>query len=123
MRTAVTRRPTRSLAPVARSPKARRRAGFERRISSLFPRFRESIQRGRTRAHMALSSRKYRPEIRQTLTAVVASDQPNRQQSIDAFNTLRDLLRKRLEPMFGAGAVDALFARSLVLAAAEFPWW
>jgi hypothetical protein len=71
---------------------------------------------------MPLNSQKLWPEVRQALTRVAASAHPDPNRSIGAFNILRDLLRRRLEPIFGSGAVDALFARSTSLAANEFRW-
>ena len=72
---------------------------------------------------MPLSSHhKQRPEVRQALLRVAAHANPDVEQTIDAFNTLRDRLRRRLETMFGSGAIDALFERSRKLAADEFAW-
>ena len=39
-----------------------------------------------------------------------------------AFEALCGSLRGRLQPLFGAAAVQALFARALHLARVEFPW-
>jgi hypothetical protein len=39
-----------------------------------------------------------------------------------AFTKLCERLRSRLQPLFGAAAVAALFARALHLSAAEYPW-
>jgi hypothetical protein len=47
---------------------------------------------------------------------------PDRAQLASAFDLLCEQLRRRLQPLFGATAVAALYARALHLATAEFPW-
>jgi hypothetical protein len=71
---------------------------------------------------MPLNSHQHRPEVRQALLRIAASAHPDPKHTIDAFNVLRTALRRRLEPMFGPSAVDALFVRSRALAAHEFGW-
>jgi hypothetical protein len=39
-----------------------------------------------------------------------------------AFTTLSGRLRRRLQPLFGAAAVETLFARALHMAASEYSW-
>lgn len=53
-------------------------------------------------------------------TAGVASPTPS--QSASAFDTLCERLRRRLLPLFGTPAIEALFARALHLATTDFPW-
>lgn len=50
-----------------------------------------------------------------------AGRHPSQRQVFAAFNALCDQLAAPLERLFGATAVDALFARALHLASIEFP--
>lgn len=60
--------------------------------------------------------------VRRALVDATGTLEPNRAQLATAFETLCEQLRARLQPLFGAGAVEALFGRSLHLATAEFPF-
>jgi hypothetical protein len=71
---------------------------------------------------MALSSPALRRFVRHALTSGPGGPAPGPAQLASAFNRLCDRLRARLQPLFGATPVDALFARALHVATAEFPW-
>jgi hypothetical protein len=71
---------------------------------------------------MILSSPQLRRFVRRTLVEATGTKALDRQQIASAFNTLCERLRQRLQPLFGASAVTALFARALHVATAEFPW-
>lgn len=47
---------------------------------------------------------------------------PDRVQLASAFDVLCERLRARLYPLFGATAVEALFARAVHVSTSEFPW-
>ncbi len=71
---------------------------------------------------MTLSSPQLRRFVRRTLVEATGTKALDRPQLASAFNTLCERLRQRLQPLFGASAVTALFARALHVATAEFPW-
>src|SRR6266545_8330005 len=71
---------------------------------------------------MILSSPQLRRSVRRTLVETTGTKALDRPQLASAFNTLCERLRQRLQPLFGASAVTALFARALHVATAEFPW-
>jgi hypothetical protein len=69
-----------------------------------------------------LTSPKLRRFVKHTLVAATGVANPNHAQVASAFDLLCEQLRARLRPLFGATAINALFARALHLATAEFPW-
>lgn len=71
---------------------------------------------------MSLSSPKLQRFARQALLAATGQAAPDQAQLASSFNLLCDRLRARLHPLFGPTAIAALFARSLHVATAEFPW-
>jgi hypothetical protein len=71
---------------------------------------------------MSLSSPKLRRFVKHALAAATGSPTPDRTQLASSFDVLCEGLRVRLDPLFGSVAVDALFARALHVATAEFAW-
>ena len=69
-----------------------------------------------------LTSPKLRRFAKHALVAATGMANPNRAQIASAFNLLCEQLQARLRPLFGATAINALFARALHLATVEFPW-
>jgi hypothetical protein len=69
-----------------------------------------------------LSAPQLRRFARHALVTATGVAQPDRGQLASAFDLLCEQLRTRLQPLFGATAVSALFARARRLAAAEFAW-
>jgi hypothetical protein len=75
-----------------------------------------------SRSPMPLSSPKLRRFVRHALIGVAGDTAPDRAQLASSFDLLCERLRARLQPLFGATAIAALFARALHVATAEFPW-
>jgi hypothetical protein len=71
---------------------------------------------------MPLSSPDLRRFVRRALADVIAFAAPTPTQIASAFDLLCEQLRAQLQPLFGATAISALFARGHYLAAAEFAW-
>jgi hypothetical protein len=71
---------------------------------------------------MPLSSPTLRRFVKHALIAATGVKAPDPRQLASAFDMLCDRLRARLNPMFGAAPVSALFARAHRVATAEFPW-
>jgi hypothetical protein len=71
---------------------------------------------------MTLSPPSLRRFVRRALVDATGADSPDAAQLASAFDQLCDRLRRQLTPVFGATAVNALFARAVHLAAADFPW-
>jgi hypothetical protein len=71
---------------------------------------------------MSLSSLQLRRLVRRTLLERSEAASSSRPPLASAFNTLCERLRDRFQPLFGATAVAALFARAVHVATLEFPW-
>src|SRR5215204_3082625 len=71
---------------------------------------------------MPLGPAALRRFVRHTLVAATGVATPDASQIASSYDRLCDSLRARLYPLFGVAAIDALFARGLHLAAADFPW-
>jgi hypothetical protein len=71
---------------------------------------------------MSHSSAPLRQFVKQALVAAAHTPSPSPAQLAAAFDRLSNCLRARLQSVFGATAVNALFARAVHLAAGEFPW-
>jgi hypothetical protein len=71
---------------------------------------------------MASASLQLRRFVKRALVDATGTPAPDRDQLAAAFDLLWERLRRRLQLMFGATAVLALFARAIHLATAEFPW-
>ena len=71
---------------------------------------------------MPSRSSQHRGSVRRVLVGVTGTSSPDRAQLGDAFDTLCDRLRGQLDPLFGATAIDTLFARGLHSATLEFSW-
>ena len=69
-----------------------------------------------------MSSSNLRRLVQDTLRATAGTAAPTPVESGAAFDVLCVALRKRLQPVFGAVAVTALFARAVYVASAEFTW-
>jgi hypothetical protein len=69
-----------------------------------------------------MSSPNLRRLVRETLRASVGTSAPTPVAIGAAFDVLCIALRKRLQPVFGAVAVSALFARAVHVASIEFAW-
>ncbi len=71
---------------------------------------------------MSLSSPSLRRFVHRALVDATGTPSPDAAQLAAAFDLLCGRLHQQLQPLFGKTAVDALFARTLHVAAAEFPW-
>jgi hypothetical protein len=71
---------------------------------------------------MTLSPPSLRRFVRRALVDATGAASPDRAQLASAFDNLCDRLRRQLQPIFGATAVNALFVRALHVATADFPW-
>jgi hypothetical protein len=71
---------------------------------------------------MPLHSSSLRRFVRRALVDATGVPKPDRAQLASAFATLSQRLRGRLQSWFGTTAISALFARSVHLAAGEYPW-
>jgi len=71
---------------------------------------------------MPSSSPQFRRLVRRALVEKTGAASSDRPRLASAFNTLCERLRQRLQPLFGAAAVAALFARAVHVATSEFPW-
>jgi hypothetical protein len=60
--------------------------------------------------------------VARALADATGTAAPTATQIVSAFNLLCDQLRTHLQPLFGAMAITALFARGYHVAAAEFAW-
>jgi hypothetical protein len=69
-----------------------------------------------------VTSPKLRRFVSHALVAATGAASPTPTELATAFDVLCARLRTRLRPLFGATAINALFARSLHLSIAEFPW-
>jgi hypothetical protein len=69
-----------------------------------------------------MSSPNLRRLAQETLRASIGTSAPTPVEIGAAFDVLCVALRKRLQPVFGAVAVTALFARAVHLVSAEFAW-
>jgi len=71
---------------------------------------------------MAMSPPSIRRFVKRALIDATGRPSPDRAAIAAAFETLCASLRNRLQPLFGATAVRALFVRAVHLATAEFAW-
>jgi hypothetical protein len=71
---------------------------------------------------MSLSRPQLRRLVKRALAGVTGPAGPEPARLARCFNSLCTRLRERLRPLFGATAVDALFARAFHVATVEFPW-
>jgi hypothetical protein len=71
---------------------------------------------------MTLSPHPLRRFVRRALVDATGTASPDRAQLASAFDMLCERLRRQLQPLFGATAVNALFVRALHVATVEFPW-
>jgi hypothetical protein len=71
---------------------------------------------------MPAGSHRYRQFAQQALVKTASSATPSHTHLADAFRLLRDRLTRTLVPIFGPVAIDALFERSVHLAADEASW-
>jgi hypothetical protein len=71
---------------------------------------------------MATHSPSLRRFVKRALVEQAGVAEPDRAQLASAFDTLCQRLRDRLQALFGATAVTALFVQSVHLAAREYPW-
>jgi hypothetical protein len=71
---------------------------------------------------MTVSSPELRRFVRRALIDATGVAAPEPQAVADAFTMLCKRLHRRLQPLFGTVAVNALFGRAMHLAASEFPW-
>ena len=71
---------------------------------------------------MPLPSPSLRRFAGRALVDTTGVPEPDHTQLTSAFTTLCHRLRHRLQPLFGAAAVDALLLRSVQVATKEWPW-
>ena len=71
---------------------------------------------------MPLHSPSLRRFVRRALVDTTGVPTPDRAQLASAFVTLCQRLQRRLQSLFGTTAVGALYARSVHVAAVEYPW-
>jgi hypothetical protein len=71
---------------------------------------------------MTVSPPSLRRFVRRALAGAAGAASPNREQLGSAFDLLCERLRRHLQPLFGAAAVNALFKRALHVTAGEFSW-
>jgi hypothetical protein len=71
---------------------------------------------------MATHPSSLRRFVKRALVDQTGVAEPDRAQLASAFDTLCQRLRERLQTLFGATAVAALFVRSVHVAASEYPW-
>jgi hypothetical protein len=71
---------------------------------------------------MTLSPPSLRRFVRRALVDATGAASPDAAQLASAFDLLCGRLRQQLKPLFGATAVNALFARAVHVAATEYSW-
>jgi hypothetical protein len=82
----------------------------------------EALPTDPTDIDMPLSSSNLRRFVRHALMDASGTESPTHEQLAVAFDARSEQLRARLQPLFGAAAITALFARALHVATMEFPW-
>src|SRR5687767_12474902 len=71
---------------------------------------------------MALSPPSLRRFVRRALVDATGATLPDRAQLASTFDMLCERLLRQLQPLFGTTAINALYARAVHVATAEFSW-